>query len=192
MIKQNDKEYITELISKNNQKQIEEWTGLKCSDILFDSNVDNWSEETSVFNERIIGKKQLIFLIEDEDNEIFGYYCNTQIIEKYDYYRQETDFGSFQFNLQSKNNRLKQPMKFEIKDLQYSGIELYEKSDSGLICLGNIILCKENKKYQSYCDNNEDDFNYHGIENALCGKTFDDWGNGDMFISKRILVIQMK
>ena len=39
------------------QKQLEEWTGLKCSDIVFDSNIDNWSYYTSEFDKRIIGKK---------------------------------------------------------------------------------------------------------------------------------------
>ena len=31
-------------------------------------------------------------------------------------------------------------------------------------------LNKENKKNYSFCDQNEDEFNYHEIENALCGK----------------------
>ena len=78
---------------------LEEWTGLKCGDIVFDSNVDNWSKRISVFNERIIGKKQLTFLIEDTDGEIFGYYLNTEV--KKEYNRQtftQTDVFSFEFN----------------------------------------------------------------------------------------------
>ena len=71
-------------LSANEKNQLEEWTGLKCSDIVFDSDVDNWSVRTSVFNERIIGKKQLVFLIEDKDEgEKFGYYLNTEVVEKY-------------------------------------------------------------------------------------------------------------
>ena len=109
-IKQNDEEYITELITKEYQKQIEEWSGLKCSEIIFDSTVDDWSN-TTVFNEKIIGKKHLAFIIEDEDNEIFGYYCNTQIINIV-LKDQKTDEQSFEFNLQSKNNRLNKSMKY--------------------------------------------------------------------------------
>ena len=109
----------------NQKNQLEQWTSLKCSDIVFDSNVENWSKHTSVLNEKIIGKKQLAFVIEDEEGEIFGYYLNTKIIEKKGY--QEIDNKSFCFNLQSKDNRLSKPMKFEIKDLK-SGISLYEKS----------------------------------------------------------------
>ena len=117
-------------------------------------------------------------------------YSNTKIIEKYGWPRQMTDSKSFQFNLQSKNNRLDKPMKFEIKDLEYGGgIWLYEKSDEYniLIILGEIYLYKENKKNESYCYQYEWNFNYHGIENALCGKT--DYKN---FTPKRIIVIQMK
>ena len=117
-----------EIISDNHKKQLEEWTSLKCSDILFDSNIDNWDYKTSILNERIIRKKQLAFVIEDEDGEIFGYYCNTKVINKYDNY-QQTDFKSFEFNLQSQNNRLDKPMMFKIKNLEHSGIGLFSKSN---------------------------------------------------------------
>ena len=176
-------------LTKNPKKQLEEWTSLKCNDILFDSNVDNWSEGTSVFNQRIIGKKQLTFLIEDEDGEIFGYYLNTKVV-KDDEDWQVTDSKSFLFNLQSKNNRLKHPMKFEIKDLKNGGIWFIYSSAVALIYLGDIRLMKENYKNQSCCNQDEDNFDYHGIENVLCGKT-----GGfphDFFTLKRILVIQMK
>ena len=90
---------------------------MKCSEILFDSNIDNWNQNTSVFNERIIGKKQLAFVIEDKNDEIFGYYLNTEVVEQYKStfatVWQETDNKSFLFNLQSKKIRkLNKPMKF--------------------------------------------------------------------------------
>ena len=135
-------EEIQHTISKE-FKQLEEWTSLKCSEILFDSDVDNWPEEPPILNERIIGKKQLAFIIEDIDGEIFGYYCNTQIVEQYGFPGQETDNKSFHFNLQS-NGRLKQPMKFEIKNLIFGGIRLYQKSTISLIKLGDIKLAKKN------------------------------------------------
>ena len=89
------------------------------------------------------------------------------------------------FNLRSKNNRLKEPMKFEIKDLYFGGIYLCTKSDYRLITLGNIELFKENINNESYCGQDEDNFDYHGIEKALCGKI-----KPDCF-TPRILVIQM-
>ena len=119
----------------------------------------------------------------------FGYYLNTEVIEVYGY-NVETDNKSFEFNLQSKYNRLKQPMKFEIKNLIKGGIYLWEKStEHDLITLGDIYLRKENKKNESYCWQNESYFNYHGIEKALCGKT---GRNNEFFSPKRILtIIQM-
>ena len=63
-----------------------------------------------------------------------------------------------------------------------------KKSSSRLIDLGDIRLYKENEKNESHCWQNERYFNYHGIENALCGKT----GEDGFFTPKRILVIQMK
>ena len=97
-------------------------------------------------------------MIEDEDGEIFGYYLNTKVIGKY-WKTQETDSKTFKFNLQS-NGRLKQPMKFEIKDLERGGIELCEKSDWNLMWLGDIYLMKENKKNDSHCKHFEDYFDY--------------------------------
>ena len=76
-------------------------------------------------------------------------------------------------------------MKFEIKNLKGGGIILLEKTDKDLIKLGDIYLKKQNKKNDSYCNNNESNFNYHGIENELCGKSI-------IFIPKRFFVIQIK
>ena len=81
-------------------------------------------------------------------------------------------------------------MKFEIKGLKEGRVYLCEKSHHNcLIDLGKIVLCKENKKNNSYCHQFENNFNYHGIKKALCGKT---WINGNVFKPKRILVIQMQ
>ena len=184
-----------EIKMKNSKElqQLEIWTSLKCSDILFDSTVDDWMKDTSVFDDRIKGRKQLIFLIEDEDHELFGYYLNTKIKNNYNkkFYTQ-TDDKSFEFNLKSKNNRLLQPMKFEIKKLK-CGYVMFSKSNEKLIELGNIILKKENDK-QSVCYKNEDTYDNKGILNALCGKTRYQQGaewKGEWFIPLQFIVIQM-
>ena len=167
-------------------KQLEEWTSLKCSDVLFDSDRDNWKERTSVFDSKIIGNKQLVFLIEDEDGEKFGYYLNSEIIDNY-ISTMKTDQKSFLFNLES-NGRLSEAMKFEIKDKYKGGYKLCDKSQYWLIELGDIRLFKENNKNDSHCYQNDDIFDYHGIDKALCGKK--EFYNS--FIPKRIVVIQMQ
>ena len=173
----------------NQKEQLEYWTGLTCNEVLFDSEKDNWSINTSVLNERIIGKKQLVFLIEDTDGEKFGYYLCTEITEIYEE-THKTHWKSFHFNLQS-NGRLSFPMKFEIKDPWNGGYRLFNKTDDNLIGLGNIWLYKENKKNLSYCWQNEDIFYYYAIEKAVCGKT-GGYPNYNCFTPKRLLVIQMK
>ena len=170
--------------------QIEKWTQLQVMTTVFDSTVDNWSEETSVFNEKINGKKQLLFLIEDEENEKFGYYLNTSIDLHYIGKNRKTDNHSFHFNLQSTNKHLKQPMKFEIKDIENGGYCLCDNNDDYLIYIGDIELFKQNRKYKSYCCQMNEYFNYQGINKALCGKKKNEYGEM-CFNLKRIVVIQM-
>ena len=130
-------------------------------------------------------------MIEDEDNEKFGCYINTEI-EEYFYDYVETDNQSFVFNLQSQNNRLPRPMKFDIIDTEKGGYKLFDQSHRWyLIYLNEIILYKQNQKQLCYCQQ-RNVFDYQGIENALCGKTKHSKDQCEYFIPKRILIIQMK
>ena len=142
---------------------------MKMGETLFDSNIDNWSYKTSVFNEKIIGKDKLVFLIEDKDGEIFGYYLNSEIskyIEYHDWNR--TDSKSFHFNLHS-NGLLPGPTRFDIKNIK-KGYQLFDKKAEELIVIGDIELKKENKKKFSFCIQSNN-FEYHGYPGALCRKT---------------------
>ena len=129
-----------------------------------------------------------MFLIEDEDDEMFGFYLNKEIPlnEKYC----ESDDKTFYFILNSK--RKSSPMKFnQITNCRY-GIHLFSKRSYKLIRLGDISLFKEDSKEKSYCRgiNGSHDGNYYGINDGLCG--IDQRNNGKLFfIPKRILVIQM-
>ena len=176
---------LKDIINFDQFIQLEDWTNLQCNEILFDSNFNNWEEDLSEFNDRIIGKGNLMFLIEDENNEQFGYHLNTEIEKKYDEFI-KTNYKSFHFNLKSNNNRLRNCLKFEIIENEV-GYWLFNDIDSRLIAFGDIVLFKENLKNKSYCTQTENWFDYHGIENALCGKE----GLNDCFIPKRIVVIKM-
>ena len=165
---------------------INEWTGLQINEVVFDSKKDNWTKDSSVFNEKIFGKKQLTFLIEDKYGQKFGYYLNTSI----DQNGGKADEKSFHFNLDSKG-RLSSPMKFEIRKAKFCGYGLYEHSADRLIDIGDIRLYKQHQKSQSFCVQTNYYFNYHGIENALCGKEYSIHCS-DCFIPQRIIVIQMK
>ena len=87
---QNDKRIIARKIqitpyylSGPEKCQIEKWTGSGCEEVVFDSDIHNWSINTSVFDVKIIGRRQLVFVIEDERGEKFGYYLNTEIKNEY-------------------------------------------------------------------------------------------------------------
>ena len=104
--------YVVGILETEEVEQIEKWTELECEEIIFDSRKDNWAKNTSVFNDKIMGKEHLLFVIEDEEGEKFGYYLNSQIVKKYDELI-KIDNKSFLFNLQS-NGRIEQPRKYEI------------------------------------------------------------------------------
>ena len=128
-----------------------------------------------------------MFVIEDDNNEMFGFYFIKQIPLNENYI--ETDDKSFYFILNSKRNP--SPMKFNLQYFPY-GIHLFSKHSDKLIRLGDILLFKEDFKEKSLCRRNVDKCygDYNGIDDALCGKSGSK-RSGMNFIPKRILVIQM-
>ena len=167
--------------------QFEEWTWLKVQDVLFDSTKQNWKTNNSVFIKQIIGKSNLLFVIEDSEKNIFGYFQSKQFEEIYNTWIPSDD-KSFVFSLQS-NNRIEYPIKCEILNTT-NGYKLFDESDNRLIAFGSnaILLRKYEMRKQSYCDQKNDLFNYHNISSVLIGKEYPNW----LFKPKRILVIQMK
>ncbi|BFU18723.1 predicted protein [Entamoeba histolytica] len=162
--------------------QIEEWTNRKVGNILFDSDIDDWNDNTTVFGERIMNKEHLIIMIEDEEGNKFGGYVNEKIDKVGCFIN---DSQSFVFSLES-NGRLEGMKKFDINQPEYA-FHLYNQSDDCLFSYGDgdIFVFKENNKTYSWCKQNS--FEYEGIENALCGKELP-----SRFTPKRIIVIQMK
>ena len=187
------------LLKETNEKelkQLEEWTSLKCSEIIFDSEVDNWKKYECVLNDKIIGKRQLAFLIEEQNGELFGCYFNT-VIEKNDYCICYSDEKTFLFNLKCHNGRLPHPMKFERKANKHGSITLGKTTSNLLIRFGNLVLHKEDCESDSYYSNSYTEcYEHHGIENALCGKSLHYNSTiykmeGEYIKIKRIIVIQM-
>ena len=176
------KQYCNSIISTAHMKQLEKWSGMIWDGIIFDSDVDDWDVNSSIFNNRIIGKKYLVFLIEDGKGEKFGYYLNTEINGAVG--KHQTDEKTFHFNLIS-NGRLSKPMKFEINDIYSGGYFIYSTNNNDLIEIGDIKLNKRCYNHIAKCQQNNYHFNYHEIQNALSG-------NNSSCHSKRITVIQMK
>ena len=110
------------IVEKDEMDKLEEWTNKKCSEVLFDSDKDDWNSNT-ILNKRIMNKNQLVFVIEDEQNNKFGGYLNATI------YRTNCgngwensnilDSNAFVFSLKS-NGRMNRMMKFEIRNTTYT------------------------------------------------------------------------
>ncbi|BFU23339.1 predicted protein [Entamoeba histolytica] len=166
---------------KHQIKQLEEWTNRKVSNILFDSDIDDWNQGTSVFDQRIMNKEHIIIIIEDEEGNKFGGYVNEKI-DKIGYCGYINDSKSFVFSLES-NGRIEGMMKYDIEIPQHA-FYLHNQSMNWSFAFGSdIVVGKENKKTKSYCSQ-QHSYEYDGIENALCGKQH--------FTPKRIIVIEMK
>ena len=186
---------------------LEEWTSLKFGEKIFDSYKDDWDIQTSVLVEKIYEKENLLFLIEDESGEVFGYFRDRKIDGNVRdnrkvgglYFSWFMGKDSFEFHLRS-NTRSTKPTKYgcENPGEYYGGILFYTRKNEILIRLGNILLMKKSVKEQSCCFGNEcpDEDDDEITLNYLCGKEIE-YDENDLsyfasFVPKRILVIQMK
>nr|BAN41426.1 hypothetical protein [Entamoeba invadens] len=61
-----------EHITLEEEAGLEKLTGMKIVDVVFDSDKDDWSENTSVFDTKVINKSNLCFLVEDANHNKFG------------------------------------------------------------------------------------------------------------------------
>ena len=177
--------YITQQLKKERRKQIQQlhlWTGKQSGDIIFDSTIDDWNVNTSIFDSQIMNKSNVCIILEDEDGNIFGGYINERI-GKYESYI--NDQNAFVFTLKSVDSK-REMTKFEINDRQCA-FRLFKNSTDYLFRIGwnDIRIWKQHKRNECTCY--QESFNYKSIENALCGKT--GWDNP--FILKRIIVLQM-
>ncbi|ELP89540.1 hypothetical protein EIN_219620 [Entamoeba invadens IP1] len=59
-------------LENGERQKLEEITKKKISNIVFNSFEDDWSKDTSVFDDKIKGKSDLLFLIEDDQKNKFG------------------------------------------------------------------------------------------------------------------------
>ena len=59
-----------------------EETKLEYEEVIFDSECCDWRQQNSTFDERIIGKQNLIFLIEDDKGNKFGGFISSKIEKK--------------------------------------------------------------------------------------------------------------
>ena len=163
--------------TQQEQQIIENWTKKTIVEPIFNSDIDDWNQHTSSFQNKLMGKSNLLIVIEDMNNNKFGGYLHSQIISMNSYIN---DSNSFLFSLQS-NGRLQGMTKFEITQSQYA-FYMSNQMNHVLFKFGNDLnVYTANMKSSSYCD--QQSFNYHGYNHALCGN--------QTFTPKRFVVFQM-
>lgn len=160
-------------IEKN---QLEEWTGRKITEVIFNSDYHDWKCNTSVFGAIVMDKPKLILMIEDMKGNKFGAF-NSNPISKVGGFTY--DSNAFVFSLQSKG-RLNEMKKFPISKSS-EAFFMYPRNHHWLISIGSdggkngkddITIMKQDCQYISPGNGCvQYTYQYYGIENALCGSS---------------------
>ena len=86
---------------KYNIPELENWSGLKYKQILYDSDVNGKSSEK--FKNKIINHSHLYFIVIDSNDNVFGHYHN-KIIDKTDSDIYDSDIFMFTLNSNGRND----------------------------------------------------------------------------------------
>ena len=179
-------------LTSNERKQIEEWTQRRIGTLLFNSEKDDWSQETSQFDKKVYGKEKILFLIEDKKNNLFGCYLHSKI-DNYrwnenDEWKGERieDPNCFVFTLRSNERNTFERFKIKYGNKKFA-FTLHKSDDPILFCVGSgydICLYKENVKQNSFC--HQFSFTYGSKKNVFIGDS-----ETELFIPKSIQVYQL-
>ena len=177
---------------KRETSQLENWTGLRYTGLLFDSRYDKWSMGDSLFDSCVFGKQNIAIIIDDMMDNRFGVYLTSKI-DQYQY--QEfgewkgtsiADSHAFMFSLKS-NGRLNGMTKFNVKltDREFAFI-LYKRDSPMLFCIGGNDASIKKEEYRTKCFCKQSSYNYGGKRNVMVGNE----GSENPFTVDRIRVLQ--
>ena len=157
-------------------------TNRRIENILFDSEIHDWSQENNQFNKILNGKKDIIVLIEDEKQNLFGGYIGNEI-QTNENLKDET---CYVFSLR-KNGIYRKKRYFRNEKGSSCRINTDEKITSFGFGIGNDNglndICIFKKECgEGYCQ--QECYDYQGESNALTGKS--------RFNIKRIVVYQLQ
>ena len=133
-------------MSEEQIKQLEEWTMMRCRDIIFDSDDENNRLETSQLETKIIGKQSLLFIIDDGCGNTYGGYVSSRI-EKCNTWIE--DDHSFIFSLLS-GQQSTEMKKFRIVNKE-KAFYLYPKSSMYSFQIGIHISINKKGENDSCC-----------------------------------------
>ena len=171
------------IVDSSETKQIQQWTNKTFGEIIFDSVFDDWDEQSSIFNDIIQNRSNLLFIVEDMNENHVGCYFSSEIpSNKTDLWIPSTK-RTFVFQSQRVNKKYNM-MKYNIKNERY-GCICYNSNDNCLIGFGvGHGLCVYKK---SFSDNSYINFSNNHFSNCK-----NDENNEKVeIIPKRIVVVQM-
>ncbi|ELP94595.1 hypothetical protein EIN_497550 [Entamoeba invadens IP1] len=143
---------------------IQKWTNLLVEKVIFDS-YPSTDKKNNFLKADIVGKSNLLFVIESVDGEKYGGYVKESIHEQGVYVKDENAFV-FTFNTKG---RLESPLMFKMKKECADKAFVFCKQKQRSLCVfGEKDICIGKRKRGSYyCV--QKCFEYNGIENALTG-----------------------
>ncbi|ELP90913.1 hypothetical protein EIN_360860, partial [Entamoeba invadens IP1] len=120
------------IITQGEKESLEILLNQKITNVLFDSTIDDWSLNSSVFSERVLNKSNLCVLIEDTNHNKFGGVFNGEISDIGHYHN-----GGESFLFSLVRNGTLNPKKFR-KSNNYSFYEMccYEQNSKVLFSFG--------------------------------------------------------
>lgn len=179
-------EILDGMVDKYELEQLEQWTSKTAHEIVFDSDHQQWSDRLNTFPSYVCNRKNLVFVIEDTNNNKFGAYIDAEIVS-YGSTVDDlvTDQKAFVFTLKS-NGRINNMMKFDIRNADNACI-VFDEHSQALIKFGNdiCVLRMENKEK---CWVKQSAFDYRGMTSVLIGKRYPQ----NYFTPRRFVVLQMK
>ena len=173
---------LEDLMTIEECRKLEEWTGLSVADICFNTaDDDQWQQNNSMFSGCLLKRKNVAIVITETNGNKFGGFISQKINKPNTWIN---DSKAFLFNLQS-NNRLNEMKRFDIKNPE-NAFHLYDISNELLVDFGSTDLrIYKSNNISSSSHSSQTSYNYDGIELALIG-------NNNAFTISSILVIQME
>ncbi|ELP85132.1 hypothetical protein EIN_081640 [Entamoeba invadens IP1] len=169
---------IHPMLSPDNIMKMEMWSKLKVKSVVFDSNIDNWNKDNSVFSQKIVGLQNFSVFIKDVQDNIFGVFIREKVTKRSGWV---TDKNSFVFKLKS-NSKTTSECFFANEDCLHM-FAVFDDDKEGLFAVGDGHDIAVRKK---------------GIEGSYCSpKSFQYTNGGDLcggkwFVPYHIVVLDYK
>ena len=162
---------------------ISKWTGKTFKEIVFDSSIDTINHYETDFQNKVLNRKNLVFLIQSKDNDLFGEYLS-QPIHHYGENAWVEDENAFVFSFKDD-----QPNKYSIKkERKHLAFKLYSKYAHGLFSFGFYdVFIRKFHQTSNFYQGNDNTFDYKGKLCPLVGKI----GFGTSFVIDHIWVIEL-